>query len=454
MIEWLRKALGASGLFDAAWYCASYGDVTLSGMDPLEHLLRVGIWLGRDPGPRFSALFYRLASSDVADASEVALLRYLQHGHLPVQPSRVMLAATALARSGRPNDAIYLARIHLGSGADRTLRLFHANQAVDEGDAAGWLHRLNDYLGPYEIAPVTLGEDGPLLHRLGTASLRQVTGGPKVSIIMSVHDGAMTVEAAARSILGQTWSNLELLIIDDASSDDSWRRMQALARSDSRVRIRRNPKNVGPYVNRNLAMREATGEWITCHDADDWAHPQRIEKHLGAMLESQGAILAGTNYMLRMSSSGRFENVIEASAHHAPDGFRRRAFASCLFHRPTLEQKLGYWDPVRFASDGEMLHRAQKVLGEAWRDFDLFAMLCLDLSAGLTNDPRHGLNTASGISDSRQQYNAAWQDWHRHADSSALRLDFPVAVRPFPMPEVMAVPAADIAVCIAARAPV
>ncbi|RJL19690.1 glycosyltransferase family 2 protein [Paracoccus siganidrum] len=445
--ERLRKALLASGLFDAGWYAAAYPDVALTGMDPLEHFLRIGLLTHRDPGPDFSETFFRIAAPGIGNSGGSALIHRLEHGPLPVQASRVMMAAMALARTGRDGDAMRLARAHLGPEADRPLQLFQANKAVAAGGWNAWLAHLNAYLAPYRIAPVALRDGGSLLHRLTTAPLPAVTGGPKVSIIMPAHDAAATVGAAAGSILRQTWTNLELLIVDDASSDGTWRVLEGLAAADPRVRIRRNPRNVGPYVSKNLALREASGDWITGHDADDWAHPQRIENHVAAVLQTQGAIRAGTNFMLRVASSGRFGNVIGTSPHHSPDGIRRRAFISCLFHRQTMDRQLGFWDSVRFGADGEMLNRVQRVLGPAYRDFDLFAMLCLDLTGSLTNDAEHGLNTASGVSETRRSYNAAYEVWHASADPATLRLDFPPAARPFPVPEAVTVPAADIAAC-------
>lgn len=441
----LRKALLASGLFDPDWYAKQYPDVALTGMKPLDHFLTAGMLMGRDPGPDFSETFLRAALPHLAGSDKSALQQWLEAGGLDVPRHNVILAAAALARRGRGEDAIRLARRFLGQDADRPLALFFANLALEADDTPGWLSHLNDYLSPYGIAPIRLRIGESLLHRLHTDPVPPKGGGPLVSIIMPAFRAERTIEVVAESILRQSWANLELLIIDDASDDGTWAALQRLAARDSRVRIRRNMRNLGPYVSKNLALREARGVYVTGHDADDWAHPQRIENHLSAVLASQGAIKAGTNMMLRVNPAGLFDNVIGASKTHSPDGIRRRAFISCLFERETMQRELGFYDCVRFGADGEMLRRAQKVLGPAFHDFDLFAMICMDSPDGLTNHPEHGLRTANGVSDTRRRYNASWDSWHKNTAASDLFMPFPADHRRFPIDPELGVPDADIA---------
>jgi hypothetical protein len=66
-----------SGLFDPEWYAAQYPDLSLSGMDPFEHFLEVGLWIERDPGPRFDSVAYRIRNG-LTDWNGVPLLHALQ----------------------------------------------------------------------------------------------------------------------------------------------------------------------------------------------------------------------------------------------------------------------------------------------------------------------------------------------------------------------------------------
>ena len=282
--------------------------------------------------------------------------------------------------------------------------------------------------------------------QLATRSIRNISGGPLVSIIMPAWNAEAHIRAAANTILQQSWTNLELLIVDDASSDGTWRVLQNLAAEDDRVRIHRNSRNLGPYVCKNFALREARGAYVTGQDADDWSHPQRIERHVTHFLKTGGEIKAGTTMMLRMSPEGRFANIIPTSAHHSPDGIRRRSFISCMFEREFMVGQLCSYDPVRFGADGEMLSRARCLLGEAYRDHDEIGMLCLDRAGGLTNHPVYGLRTRQAGSSLRETYVSAYRQWHEQAQPAGLRIDGFAASRAFPAPAEMVVPPAEIGV--------
>lgn len=427
----LRK----SGIFDAAWYSAQYADIAQSGMEPFEHYLKVGRSMGRDPGPDFSEVFMRHASARSLAEGERAGHRLLSQKGPDIMPDRVMLGAAALSRLGRREDAIRLARDHLGHRADRPISLLLANIAILSGNEARWLKHLNAYLEPYDIERICLRPGSSLLHRLLTTPPSQISGGPMVSVIMPAYQAATYLEPAANSILQQSWKNLELLIIDDGSEDGTWSQMCEIAARDSRVRIRRNPRNQGPYVAKNLALQEARGDFVTGQDADDWAHPRRIERQVTKLIESHGSIKAGTGMMVRVSPGGLFDDVIRATPNHSPDGFRRRAFISCMFDRQCLQEEIGYYDPVRFGADGEMLQRARKILGDGFCDFDVFTMLCLDLQTGLTNHPEFGLKTVTGVSAVRRAYNASWQEWHRNTPAEGLYNPYPLGPRMFEAPE-------------------
>ena len=107
-----------------------------------------------------------------------------------------------------------------------------------------------------------------------------------VSVLMSVYNGASTLEKAAASILAQTYRNLELILCDDASTDGTWRIMQRIAASDARVTIFQNETNLGLGASLNRCLSRAQGEYIARQDADDLSDPDRIERTLDFLLSS------------------------------------------------------------------------------------------------------------------------------------------------------------------------
>lgn len=99
-----------------------------------------------------------------------------------------------------------------------------------------------------------------------------IAGKPLVSIVMAVHNGEKYLSEQVRSILDQTYRNIELIIADDVSSDGSFRIAEEFARKDPRVTVRKNEKNLGVTKNFLSALALSRGELICFSDQDDiWA---------------------------------------------------------------------------------------------------------------------------------------------------------------------------------------
>jgi succinoglycan biosynthesis protein ExoO len=117
---------------------------------------------------------------------------------------------------------------------------------------------------------------------------------PVVSVVMANHDGAAFIAEAVRSVLDQTFAELELILIDDASSDDSVARAQAVAAGDPRLVVIALERNLGPGGARNRGLDRARGDWIAVVDSDDVLAPTRLA-HLLALAEARGADLVADN---------------------------------------------------------------------------------------------------------------------------------------------------------------
>ena len=102
------------------------------------------------------------------------------------------------------------------------------------------------------------------------------SGMAKLSVIVPAYNAAETLFITVKSILDQTWDNLEIIIVDDASTDDTWVAIQSLAAADHRVKAVRHTNNRVPHYSRNTGLAHASGEFVTIHDADDWSHPEKF----------------------------------------------------------------------------------------------------------------------------------------------------------------------------------
>lgn len=100
---------------------------------------------------------------------------------------------------------------------------------------------------------------------------------PGISVIVPVYQAEKFLPACAESVTNQTFSDWELLLVDDGCTDGSGAVCDALAAADSRVRALHQPKNAGVSEARNRGLREARGEYIAFLDADDAFEPQTLE---------------------------------------------------------------------------------------------------------------------------------------------------------------------------------
>jgi glycosyltransferase involved in cell wall biosynthesis len=113
---------------------------------------------------------------------------------------------------------------------------------------------------------------------------------PELSVLMPLYQNGGTVVRAAESILGQTCRSLELVVVDDGSTDDGPGRVGELAARDSRVRLVRRPHE-GIVAALNHGLEACRAPWIARMDADDWSHPERLEAEL-ALLRSDPRLAA------------------------------------------------------------------------------------------------------------------------------------------------------------------
>lgn len=108
---------------------------------------------------------------------------------------------------------------------------------------------------------------------------------PVVSIIIPSYNSALMINKCISSIQNQTYRDIEIIIIDDGSTDGSYSVLERLAQSDSRIKLFRQ-RNQGAGVARNTGVKHATGEYITFVDSDDYLEPQMLEIMLNQIQSS------------------------------------------------------------------------------------------------------------------------------------------------------------------------
>lgn len=124
---------------------------------------------------------------------------------------------------------------------------------------------------------------------LSRLSSQQGAGDPLVSVVIPVFNGARTVSATLRSALSQTCASLEVIVVDDGSTDESCEIVSAFAARDPRVRLVRQA-NAGVAAARNTGIAQARGDFVAPLDADDLWHPRKLERQVDAAQRAGPAV--------------------------------------------------------------------------------------------------------------------------------------------------------------------
>ena len=181
-----------------------------------------------------------------------------------------------------------------------------------------------------------------------------------VSVLMGVCDGARYLDAAVTSILGQTMADLELIVVDDASTDATPEILAGY--DDPRLVVLRNERNLGLTPSLNRALGRARGSFIARQDADDRSLPGRLERQLAFLTERSDVALCGA-WARFIDGSDR-----AAGAGHPPSDsadlaagllLENKIFHGTMLARRELMDALGgYREAFRYSQDYDLFLRA------------------------------------------------------------------------------------------------
>ncbi len=113
-------------------------------------------------------------------------------------------------------------------------------------------------------------------------AIKKPINSPLISIVTPCYNSAAYIEATVNSILNQTITDWELLLVDDGSTDDTVQIISQLAARDNRISFFQQPQNLGPATARNRGIEQARGNYLTFIDADDLWFPEFLERSFKA----------------------------------------------------------------------------------------------------------------------------------------------------------------------------
>lgn len=487
----LRKLIPSSYSrigFDPAWYLRQYPDIAAAGIDPWRHFYRHGYAEGRLPNAACARLWSerdasvvpilrrllksgrRSPESDFAAwtlgrwyardddwAQVVEVMRSYMALESPISPyplASKLLWIDALLRSGEIDTALQALErwlgeaplqndLHLAYANLEKFRMRNATSTLDH--AALWLQRVNLIFAVKGLMPLTrvdtnrplsldnLSGDGLRPDFKQTASERGdlPSKRPMVSIIVPAYNAASTLPTVLRGLQAQTWEALEILVVDDASSDATADIVSALSQSDPRIRLISHATNQGAYAARNTGLSLATGEFITVHDSDDWSHPEKIERQ--AM-----ALLASPMTMVSLSHWVRCSTDLDFGGWQTPEGWTgwiHRNVSSLMMRRGVFE-KLGFWDRVKCSGDTEYYYRVIRTFGiDAIEEILPGTPLSFGRFHAGSMTQHTDTNIFTIFGGVRKQYHDAFRLWHDQSmDAAELFLAREPAGRKFQVP--------------------
>ena len=245
-----------------------------------------------------------------------------------------------------------------------------------------------------------------------------------VSVVVPCYNAEKTIATCLTSLKNQTWPYIEIIVVDDGSTDNSLIELARLKADISGLKVVSNKSNRGAYATRNFGMSLATGDFLTVMDADDWAHPQKIEKQVNPLLFSHS--LKGTvSHWVRCTEDLKFSRL------RSGNSWVHRNVSSLLVRKHVFAA-LGGWDEVKVNADTEFYERCiakfgQAAIKEVMPDVPL--SFGRAHAASLTqNAETHLVTQYGGV---RKQYMDCARAWHKNSPGLKLLRD---EQRPFPVP--------------------
>lgn len=289
-----------------------------------------------------------------------------------------------------------------------------------------WMTMVGDAIGLPSGYRIGLAKgEGPPFDRLASKSPAGSLGGPLITVVVTSYCPDEGLITAVRSMIDQTWADLEVLVVDDGSPASHRALLEQAVELDPRVRLVVRPQNGGTYRARNTALEHARGEFLTFQDSDDWSHPRRLELQVQPLLEDR-TLLATRSRCVRVTDELTL-------THLGYKPFRSNA-SSLMFRLEPVVNRIGFFDEVRKGADTEYHERLMAHFGAAvFRDIVDAPVLAVvrrserSLSrAEFSPGWRH---------PARFAYKAAYQKWHGEIqDGADPFLPRDADERPFPAP--------------------
>lgn len=234
---------------------------------------------------------------------------------------------------------------------------------------------------------------------------------PLVSVVVTAYRPGPWLATAIRALLDQTWSRLEVIVVDDASGPDFADEIARVAALDPRARVITRERNGGAYRARNLGLAQAKGEYLAFLDADDWCHPERIERQVLPLL-ADPSLVATQALAIRATEDLRLTWLGYPAVRHNAAG---------LVMRRSTHDRVGSFDDVLKSADSEYNARIEAVTGQV-PPMVTPPLQITRLRSGSLSRSDFGVGWGIGA---RLAYRSAYKAWHRRLATARTKGELP-----------------------------
>lgn len=256
-------------------------------------------------------------------------------------------------------------------------------------------------------------------------AVKDSADGLDVSIIIAAHNAGDYITEAVSSAMQTSGVTFEVIVVDDASCDDTAQRLRKLSTKFVGLRVLNQKTNQGAFVSRNIGIQASRAKFISFLDSDDVQDPNRLTNQIKALQTSSSAIVS---YCQSRRWTEDWANPLTS---------QNLCFISSVFPK-ALIQEVGFFDSVRWGGDAEFRSRIVANFGhEAIIDLKECLYRARFREGSLTSSGQSKmLYLDSGelrvqLSQARNDYRRNFAKWHRRG--AQLHIDFPLSSRPFPL---------------------
>lgn len=303
----------------------------------------------------------RLSYGDLEDAEVIFNAVKGIHGVKALGKTDFYIYAEVLTGLGRAEAAQRVFRDSPQGRKDpvqTALLTANARALVDDPNWDSWADSINTVFARDGLSPIKINPNSgktPFDSIESTIEPRTVEG-PLVTVFVPTYNRGSLIGTALKSLVQQTWKNLEIIVIDDGSDEEHLETLKEICAEYPEVKVIYQGTNKGAYEARNTALKVARGEFITVHDDDDWSHPEKIQVQVGHLMSTPDA-LGNIIYHARATEELAFTRINNNPVFNQP-------YFGSLMYRASVFTDFGDFDPINRSADAEFRDRVVAATGK------------------------------------------------------------------------------------------